>query len=61
MKVYVLAEYVKYEGYSKPIAVFSTRAAAEACIKAMKEKDGWGDWGRLDAYALELDALPDET
>lgn len=51
MKVYVIAWYFAYEGYSEPLAVYSTREAAEEAIAGKEHQDP-----SPEIFELEVDA-----
>jgi hypothetical protein len=42
MKVYVVADFIEYEGYSEPLGVFATREEAQDYVKYL-EDEGAGD------------------
>jgi len=48
LMVYVVYEAIAYEGCSEPLAVFSSRAAAEAWIAS----EEW--WGEAEIAELEI-------
>lgn len=58
MKVFVVAQWWEYEGYSEPLAVFSTKEAAEAYI-ASHPKWMDGKYSGADVTELELDHAAD--
>jgi hypothetical protein len=51
MKVYVVADFIEYEGYSEPLGVFATCEEAQAYVKYLGDK-GAGDI--LDIFEREL-------
>jgi hypothetical protein len=53
MKVYVVADYVEYEGYSEPLGVFATREEAQTYVNYLEDQRG-GYVDNLDIFERVL-------